>query len=201
MHWLAWWPTMIVVFVASVTDLRSRRIPNRLVLPFLVAGVLISPWRADWTVVRKGLWIPKDWSGFRQGVWPGNGVGFSWNGLGQSLEGVGLGFLLFGILYWKFGMGAGDVKLAAAIGAWVGPQQLFLALFFTSLAGGIMVLGWMAYLKFCAGLARSVADLILGRTKKETQVKPDNTIASLLKRSIPYAPAIAVGTFMSFFAF
>jgi prepilin peptidase CpaA len=201
MHWLAWWPTMIVVLVASVTDLRSRRIPNLLVLPFLGAGILVSPWRADWTVVRKGLWMPRDWFGFRQGVWPGSGPGFSWHGLEQSIEGVGLGFLLFGILYWKFGMGAGDVKLAAAIGAWVGPQQLFLALFFTSLAGGIMVLGWMAYLKIFKGLARGAADLIFGRKEKEMQDVPENDIASLLKRSIPYAPAIAVGTFVSFFSF
>jgi prepilin peptidase CpaA len=48
-HWLAWWPTVIVVVVATVTDLRSRRIPNWLVLPFLLAGIVVSPWRADWS--------------------------------------------------------------------------------------------------------------------------------------------------------
>ena len=35
------------------------------------------------------------------------------------------------------GMGAGDVKLAAAIGAWIGPNQLFIALIVTAMAGGI----------------------------------------------------------------
>jgi prepilin peptidase CpaA len=192
---------MVVLLVATVTDLRSRRIPNRLVLPFMAAGILVSPWRADWTVVRKGLWIPRDWSSFRQGVWPPSGPGFNWHGLQQSAEGVGLSFLLFGLLYWKFGMGAGDVKLAVAIGAWIGPQQVMYALFFTSLAGGIMALGWMAYLKIFKVLAQSAADLIFGRKSKEIQDDPKYPVASLLKRSIPYAPAIAVGTFMSFFAF
>ncbi len=192
---------MIVLCVATITDLRSRRIPNWLVLPFLATGILVSPWRVDWTEVHKKLWIPRDWSSFRQGIWPGSGSGFNWHGLEQSLGGAGLGFLLFGILYWKFGMGAGDVKLAAAIGAWIGPEQLMFALFFTSLAGGIIVLGWMAYLKIFKNLAQSTADLILGRKKMEMQGNPENSVASLLKRSIPYAPAIAVGTFMSFFAY
>ena len=36
------------------------------------------------------------------------------------------------------GMGAGDVKLCAAIGAWIGPGQLLIALVLTGLAGGVM---------------------------------------------------------------
>jgi len=201
MHWLAWWPTMIVVFVATITDLRSRRIPNWLVLPFLAAGIVVSPWRSDWDGARKGLWLPTNWASFQQCVWPGTSHGFSWHGLGQSFAGAGLGFLLFGILFLKFGMGAGDVKLAAAIGAWIGPQQLLFALFFTSLAGGMLVLGWIAYLKIFKPLAQGAGDLILGRKKRALQDDSGNSIASLLKRSVPYAPAIAVGTFVSFFSF
>jgi prepilin peptidase CpaA len=197
MHWLAWWPTMIVLCVATISDLRSRRIPNWLVFPFLAAGIVLSPWRSDWNGVRKGFWLHADWSSIRQDVWPGSGQGFSWHGLGQSCAGVGLGFLLFGILFWKFGMGAGDVKLAAAIGAWIGPQQLLYALLFTSLAGGILALGWIAYLKIFRGLMRGAGDLIFGR-KSEMQDNQENSVAHLLKRSMPYAPAIAIGTFMSF---
>ena len=43
------------------------------------------------------------------------------------------------------GMGAGDVKLCAAIGAWIGPMQLIYALVFTGLAGGLMALAWAAW--------------------------------------------------------
>ena len=110
MHSFAWWPTLIVLAVATFTDLRNRRIPNWLVLPFLVAGIAVSA--------------------YLQG----------WHGLGQSFGGLGLGLLIYGFLFWMGGMGAGDVKLAAAIGAWIGPSQLFIALIVTAMAGGIMVL-------------------------------------------------------------
>ena len=46
MHSIAWWPTMaptlIVLAVATYTDLRWRRIPNWLVLPFLLAGIVAA---------------------------------------------------------------------------------------------------------------------------------------------------------------
>ena len=42
MHSIAWWPSVIVLAVATVTDLRTRRIPNWLVLPFLVAFLLMQ---------------------------------------------------------------------------------------------------------------------------------------------------------------
>ena len=178
-HWLAWWPTLIVLAVATFTDLRSRRIPNWLVLPFLLAGIMISPLRMDWSGIRRGFWLPRDWSSIRQGFWPATGHGLGWHGLGQSCAGLGLGFLLYGLLFWMGGMGAGDLKLCAAIGAWIGPMQLFIALVITSLAGG---------------------DLVFGRQRRGIQSDPEPSLAELLKRKMPYAPAIAIGTFMSFFA-
>ena len=110
MHSIAWWPTLAVVSVATFTDLRSQRIPNWLVLPFLVAGIVVSGWL------------------------------HGWHGVGQSFAGLGLGTLIYGFLYCMGGMGAGDVKLCAAIGAWIGPEQLFIALIVTGLAGGVMAL-------------------------------------------------------------
>ena len=49
MHSFAWWPTVIVLAVATFTDLRSRRIPNWLVLPFLCGwggGLRLVAWLA-----------------------------------------------------------------------------------------------------------------------------------------------------------
>ena len=40
----AWWPTLVVLVLASITDLWRKRIPNWLVLPFLVAGFIVSGW-------------------------------------------------------------------------------------------------------------------------------------------------------------
>jgi prepilin peptidase CpaA len=179
MHSFAWWPTLIVLAVATFTDLRNRRIPNWLVLPFLLAGIVVSPWRHDWH---------------------GNSHGFGWQGLGQSLAGLGLGVLIYGFLFWMGGMGAGDVKLCAAIGAWIGPAQLFIALVITGMAGGIMVLCWAALGGFLKDLFTGAGDLVFGWKERGMRRDPELVLTHPLKRKIPYAPAIAIGTLISFFA-
>jgi prepilin peptidase CpaA len=186
-HWLAWWPTLIVVAVATFTDLRRRRVPNWLVLPFLLIGIVVSPWRHDW-------------NGIGRGLWQGYSRNFGWHGLGQSMAGMGLGLVIFGILFWLGGMGAGDLKLVAAIGAWIGPIQLFVALVMTGLAGGIMVLCWAVFGGFFKELFTGVGDLVFGWKQRGMRIDQEMTLANPLKRKMPYAPAIAIGTLMSFFA-
>ena len=164
MHSFAWWPTVIVLGVATFTDLRSRRIPNWLVLPFFGVGVVVSC--------------------FLQG----------WHGLGHSLSGAGLGLLLYGVLFFMGGMGAGDVKLCAAIGAWIGPVQLIYALVFTGLVGGLMALAWAVWGGFLGELFQHTGDLVFGAKEERGEA----TLANPLRRKMPYAPAIAIGTLMSF---
>ncbi len=170
MHSIAWWPTLIVLCVATFTDLRSRRIPNWLVLPFMVAGGAVSAWL------------------------------YGWHGVGQSLLGLGLGVLLFGGLSLMGGMGMGDVKLCAAIGAWIGPSQLFTALVLTGLAGGLMALGWAAYRGFLPDLFKGSGELLFGFKKRGMRLDPALTLANPLAHKMPYAPAIAIGTLISFFS-
>lgn len=178
MHGFAWWPTLIVLAVATFMDLRSRRIPNWLVLPFLLVGVAVSPWRHDWPGLRQGFW----------------------HGLGLSFAGLALGLLVYGFLFWLGGMGAGDVKLCAAIGAWIGPAQLFMAMIITALAGGVMVLCWALVGGFFKELLTGTGDLLFGWKRRGTVRDPEAVLANPLKRRIPYAPAIAIGTLFSFFA-
>jgi prepilin peptidase CpaA len=163
----AWiyWPTVAVLVIATFTDVRSRRIPNWLVLPFLALGILVSWWL------------------------------HGWHGALGSLEGAALGLLLYGILFWMGGMGAGDVKLCAAIGAWIGPGQLLISLIFTGLVGGAMALGWALWGGFLKELFLHTGDLVF-RSKERGEV----TLSNPLRRKMPYAPAIAVGTLISFIA-
>ena len=42
MNFVSWYPTLLVLLIASAIDIRSRRIPNWLVLPFLLAGFVVS---------------------------------------------------------------------------------------------------------------------------------------------------------------
>lgn len=169
-HSVAWWPTVAVLAVATFTDLRSRRIPNWLVLPFMAAGVGVSVWTQGW------------------------------QGLFQSFGGLGLGLLLFGVLAALGGMGMGDVKLVAAVGAWVGPSQLFLALVVTGLAGGVMALAWAAFAGFLPELLKGSGDLLAGIKNRGLKPHPELVLANPRTRKMPYAPAIAVGTLLSFFA-
>jgi prepilin peptidase CpaA len=144
MHSIAWWPTLVVLAVATFTDLRSRRIPNWLVLPFMLAGLIVPAWL------------------------------LGWRGFGQSVEGLGLGAVVYGTLSIIGGMGMGDVKLVAAIGAWIGPKQLLFAILITAMAGGLIAVGAAIYGHFSGDTWKS--------------------------RKIPYAPAIAIGTLISFFS-
>jgi prepilin peptidase CpaA len=170
MHSIAWWPTCIVLAIATFTDLRSRRIPNWLVLPFMVGGLAVSGWQHGWP------------------------------GLGHSLEGLALGAVLYGILSFMGGMGMGDVKLVAAIGAWVGPEQLFVALVITAMAGGVMALIWALKGGFLGELFSGAGDLVFGFRKRGLQPHPELVLSNPLTRKMPYAPAIAIGTLISFFS-
>jgi prepilin peptidase CpaA len=170
MHSIAWWPTCVVLAVATFTDLRSRRIPNWLVIPFLIVGIGVSVWLHGWP------------------------------GIAHSLAGFGLGALIFGVFFVMGGMGMGDVKLCAAIGAWVGPSQLMIALVITGLVGGVMAVGWAAFRGFLGQMFEGSGDLILGLKERGLRPHADLVLSNPKARKMPYAPAIAIGTLMSFFA-
>jgi prepilin peptidase CpaA len=95
--------------MASVTDVRSRRIPNTLVLALGFAGILYSVLRLSPVT-----------------------------GIGRALLSLVIGFGLW-IPFYAFRMlGAGDVKLFAAASAWLAPSQVFAAAFVSAIAGGVL---------------------------------------------------------------
>ena len=111
---------MLMAIGAGVLDWRYRRIPNWLTVSGLVAGVAV------------------------------NTVLYRWPGLKAALLGtlLGLGLLLPFVLLRS--LGAGDWKLAGALGACLGPRQLITVLMGTILVAGVMALGvviWKGRLK------------------------------------------------------
>jgi prepilin peptidase CpaA len=159
---------LVMLLVAAVIDVRSRRIPNWLSLPFLGAGMAAA--------------------GYRGGV----------GGLVWSLGGVGLAVVVAGILCYLRGMGMGDLKLLAAVGAWIGPGQLFIALVATGITGGLLA---VAYALWHHSLGRSLANAAkLIAELPERGFRPHRTIAldNAMALKMPYAPAIAIGTIYSF---
>jgi prepilin peptidase CpaA len=170
MHSIAWWPTFIVLIIATVSDIRSHRIPNWLVVPFLLGGIAVS-------VVTGG-----------------------WSGLENSAFGVLLAVSLLGIVCWLGGMGMGDMKLCAAIGAWIGPRQLLLALVMMGFAGGLMALIWAVRGGFLRESLSGAGDLVFGLRKRGFRPHATLVLTNPSTRKMPYAPAIAIGTIFSFFA-
>ena len=170
MNSAAWWPTVVVLLIAVVWDVRTRRIPNWLVLPYSLAGVVLA-------LATRGL-----------------------SGLGQSLAGLALGAALTGALWWMRGMGMGDVKLCAAIGAWIGPSQLILALVVMGLAGGAMALIVAARHGSVGRSLDGAGDVLWGAWGRRFGPHPTIALNRKGTLSMPYAPAIAIGTIFSFFA-
>ncbi len=166
---IAWWPTILLVVMASIADLHNRRIPNWLVVPGLAAGLVVS-------AARYGL-----------------------HGFGQSLSGAALAVLATGVFVWLKGMGMGDLKLLAAVGAWIGPSQLVIALVVTGLAGGAMALLWAVCRGSLGKSLDSVTDLVTGVWRRDGFHRPEITSGSATALKIPYAPAIAIGSVFSFF--
>jgi prepilin peptidase CpaA len=99
---------LLVAFAACVTDVRSRRIPNLLTFGAAAAAVI-----------------------FHAGV---DGVA----GFGTAIGGWVAGTVLFLPFFVLGGMGAGDVKLLGALGAWLGPREALWVAMYASLAGGVM---------------------------------------------------------------
>jgi prepilin peptidase CpaA len=155
---------------ATILDIRSRRIPNWLVGPFLVAGVVVST--------------------------ATGGV----KGLGHSLSGAALAVVVTGILCWLGGMGMGDLKLCAAAGAWIGFEQMGTALVATGLAGGLLALLWAVWHGSLNESLDGSGDLVRGFWTRGIRPHPALVLANPAARTMPYAPAIAIGTIFSFLA-
>jgi prepilin peptidase CpaA len=96
--------------VACACDLRTRRIPNALTFGGAALALAYSTWVG--------------------------GVSGCVTSAGGWLVGVALFFPMFAL----GGMGAGDVKLAACIGAWLGPMQAVFVALYSAIAGGVLAL-------------------------------------------------------------
>jgi prepilin peptidase CpaA len=170
MHSIAWWPSLAVLVVASAIDLRTRRVPNWLVVPFLLAGLVAH-------TITGGL-----------------------SGAGRSLAGIALASVLFGVPCLLRGMGMGDLKLAAGVGAWIGPEQLVVAFVVTGIVGGVFAAGYALYRGSLGRCLDSTSDLLIHLAKWRARPHDEICLGNPQTISIPYAPAIAIGTIFSFFA-
>ena len=102
------------VIALTMIDFDTQLLPDDITLPLVWAGLLVN---------MKGLWIPLD----------------------RAVLGAAFGYLSLWSIYWLFklvtgkeGMGYGDFKLLAALGAWLGPSQLPLIILLSSCVGAVI---------------------------------------------------------------
>jgi len=122
-------------------------------------------------------------------------VQHGWRGAVASLLGAVAGAGVFLVFYLLGGMGGGDVKLMAGFGALLGVRQLLQAALWTAGCGGLIALAVIA--------TRAIRDLWAGKNGARganPAGAPSAIEPALRTDSIPYAPAIAAGVWLSLVA-
>ena len=147
-----------ILAVAVYHDIRTHRIPNMLTLLGLLAGLLLQ-------IIGHGL-----------------------HGVTSGLLGAGVGLVCFAPFYLRRAMGAGDLKLLAAVGAFLGPQGAFFAALFSLLAGGLGAIGYVLWRGLRAAASSFVQEGVAAAGVSAL------VAAQLARRDrLPFALPIAVG--------
>ncbi len=157
---------------AVMSDLRTRRVPNVLVLTGIavaLAGNFGSSALAGQSLAGNHWWSP--------------------------LAGLAAGFALLLPLHLLRAMGAGDVKLLAMVGAFIGPATVFSAFVYALVAGGLLSLAFMLGKGVAAQTINNLRFLLTdwGQRASTGQGLRLAPLASTAAR-LPYAVAISVGT-------
>lgn len=119
--------------------------------------------------------------------------------LGAGLAGSGIAFLAALPLFLVRGLGGGDVKLLTAVGAFLGPERLLIALLVTAVSGGVLsalaITRRKAWRQTIANLRRLLWSF--GPDRLTAWKNPDTdsglTLDSKGAVTIPYAVAIGIG--------
>lgn len=163
--------TTVVVLIAAVIDFRQFRVPNKLTFPLCLSGLVFH------AVIG----------------------GFS--GLQNSAAGIAVGFAVLLVFYITGIMGAGDVKLLAAVGAWIGGANTLYVFCIAGIAAGIhslVALAWQRRLHVVPTVFQVclVQVMTLGRhvSRSEAGSLAEATARDDRRRYVmPFAVMIAIG--------
>jgi prepilin peptidase CpaA len=158
---------VVILVICLITDLKYRKIYNKVVFPSLIIALVLNLYFDGWV------------------------------GLLNSIEGffIGLGLLL--IPYLMGGMGAGDVKLLALVGALKGTAFVLFTAVYMALLGGVIGVGILLFKK---GVRERVLSFVYSLAGKRYGMKlPHKFTKDAMKTTYPYGVAIAGGAFISLF--
>jgi len=166
------WLVTVVLIVAAVIDGWKLKVPNWLTFPFVISG------------------------------WVYSLAFFGWAGLGWSLVGTGVGLILLLPAYAIGGMGAGDVKLLAGVGAWVWGTVTFYAFCLSAIVGAVMAVGMVLYRRkwghHQAQFMSILTEILVIRDPEQlSKIAAERKSSMLL---LPYGIPIAIGT-IAYFAY
>ena len=163
--------TLLIPLAILITyyDVRYRRIPNAFVLATLVSGLLVN------------------------GIL--NGLG----GLGASVGGCLVAFGMMFVLHLFGAMGAGDVKLFAAIGSVIGVSLVVPTFVVVVLTGGVLAVITALRARAVVATAQRVLMILVGFLPG-WQV-PRFAVPADRRLTIPYGVAITFGSLISLFIF
>jgi prepilin peptidase CpaA len=155
-----------VLIEAAYIDGRSLRVPNWLTFHFLLGGWIFA-------------------------YWNGGGALLLW-----SMTGALIGLMSLLPLYAIGGMGAGDVKLMAGVGAWIGPTLTMWAFLSSAIVGGLMGFAMM----ICSGELSRHLVLMHAIGREVLAIRDPAILSEVAARRkptmllLPYGIPIAVGT-------
>ena len=152
-----------VAAVACMCDLRSRRIPNVLTLGAAAAAFIYH---------------------------------LSTGGpaaLGQSVLAWLIGVLVFIVPFALRGLGGGDVKLVAALAAWIGPSAAVWLAVYTAIAGGVMAIGISLLYGYFDTAVRNIGLLLCHWRVAGLSAVPDITLERSSAPKLAYALPILAG--------
>ncbi|NLE36994.1 MAG: prepilin peptidase [Pirellulaceae bacterium] len=163
----------LVSLIACVTDVRSFRIPNTITVPLGVSGIVY------------------------------HGIVYGVAGLQNSILGFLFGGLVLILLYLIGGMGAGDVKLLAASGAWLGIPVIVYVFIVAATLGSLYSLGVLVsqgrLISAVTTIQVAFHQLVaLGRhLGTEERVEAIVEQGDRHKRLLPFAVMIAIGVIVT----
>jgi prepilin peptidase CpaA len=157
----------VLLALACVSDLRTRRIPNVLTFSATAIALLFHLLTGGWSAA------------------------------GWSIAGCVLGALLFFPMFALRGMGAGDVKLLAAVGAWLGPGQVAAVALATSIAGGAVALVVAVSHGYLKAACRNLWMLLTHWRVMGVRPVQQMTLEGTSGPRLAYAVPISIGTMVT----
>jgi prepilin peptidase CpaA len=166
-----------ITLIAAYTDLRYLWIPKWLTLPTLALGVLCNVVLGAWTEGPRGKFV----------MGGEGGLAGALDGLILALTGFATGFALFFVMFVLGTCKGGDVKLFAAIGAWVGPMIAIYLLAGTIVGVVVIATGHLAWDMASQGFHSTFKNYTLAAAPGK-KARPRTT----RRRLTAYSPAVAL---------